>query len=400
MGDRLRELRKRRGLTQEELAHASNLSLQVVKKIERGGSARLETLHQLARTLDVVTLTFVGSTSPEPKEDNDVAVLADLRSAITPPVGLTGRPIYGSSDGDDLDLERLLRAVKLAEGAYRTNRYDDLASFLPALIRSAHHHVDGYASNQSHRDALRLRADVVGLAGRYLIQIRAHDLALVALHASLRDALDIEDATRAAAAVSGQAHAMLRQGRFHEVERLCSETAAQLEPQLSKATPGQLSAWGWMLLRASAAAARNNRPKEAMEYQGIAAAAAAPLRHEHATVDQKTFGPTTVALKTIENALVSGAPDKALALSSTLSRTDDLTNEEWDRHLLDRARASVQTGDSEAATELLVELRRRSPQWLRYQQPARDTLREILATRNRRLTEQQRILADHMKITD
>ncbi|SDG68113.1 hypothetical protein SAMN05421505_106240 [Sinosporangium album] len=374
----------------------------MVKKIERGGSARLETLHQLARALGVVTLTFVGPTSPEPKEDNDDAVLADLRSAISPPMGLTGRPIYGSADDEELDLEHLAKAVKLAERAYRTNRYDDLASFLPSLVRSAHHHVDGHSMDQgqTHREALQLRADVVGLAGRYLIQIRAHDLALVALHASLRDALEIDDAARAAAAVSGQAHAMLRQGRLAEVEILCAEAAMQLEPRLSKATPAQLSAWGWMLLRASAAAARNNRPHEAAEYQGMAAAAAAPLRREHPTVDQKSFGPATVALKAVENHLVSGAPDKALALASTLSRTEDLTDEEWNRHLLDRARAHVQTGNAEEATEVLVELRRRSPQWLRYQQLGRDTLRDVLATRARKLTEQQRALADHMGIMD
>ncbi|MDP9866353.1 MULTISPECIES: helix-turn-helix domain-containing protein [Streptosporangium] len=401
IGDRLREVRRRRGMTQEELAKASNLSLQVVKKIEQGGSARLETLHQLARTLGVVTLTFVGPTSPEPMEDNhDDVVLADMRSVINPPMGLSGRPIYGTADSDNLDLSRLSAAVKVVAGAYHADRYDDLASFLPALVRSAHHHVDGYADSQERHEALRLRADVVGLAGRYLIQIRAHDLALMALHASLMDALEIGDTALAAAAVSGQAHAMLRQGRLAEVERLCRETAEQIEPQLSKATPNQLAAWGWMLLRASAAAARNNRPQEAQEYHGMAAAAAAPLQREHHTVDYKTFGPVTVALKAVENALVAGDPVRALELSAPLRRGDDMTSEEWDRHLLDEARAHVQTGGVDSATEILLELRGRSPRWLRYQQLGRDTLRDVLVARTRTLSEEQRALADFMGIRE
>ncbi|RMI45606.1 helix-turn-helix domain-containing protein [Streptomyces triticirhizae] len=41
-GDRLRELRRARGLTQEGLAERANLSLGVVKKLERGGGARRE----------------------------------------------------------------------------------------------------------------------------------------------------------------------------------------------------------------------------------------------------------------------------------------------------------------------------------------------------------------------
>ncbi|GAA5076904.1 helix-turn-helix domain-containing protein [Thermocatellispora tengchongensis] len=400
IGDRLREIRRRRGMTQEEVAHAANLSVGVVKKIEQGGSARLETLHQLARALGVVTLTFVGSTSPEPREaDHDEAVLSDIRSAINPPLGLSGRPVYGTADGDELDLARLNRAVNAMTDAYHSDRYDRLAGFLPALIRSAHHHVEGGGEAQ-RGETLRTRANIVGLAGRYLIQVRAHDLALVALHMSLRDALEIGDTPLAAAAVSGQAHAMLRQGRFDEVERLCASTAQELEPQISKATPDQLAAWGWMLLRASAAAARNNRPHEAREYIGMAAAAAGPLHREHKTVDSKTFGPTTVALKSAENALVGGNPSKTLELSASLTRDANMTGEEWDRHLLDEARAHVQTNDPDKAVGLLLDIRQRSPQWLRYQQMARDTVRDVITLRVRSLTEHQRQLADFMGIQE
>ncbi|TDC09740.1 XRE family transcriptional regulator [Nonomuraea longispora] len=398
MGDRLRELRRRRGMTQEEVAHAAGLSVQVVKKIEQGGSARLETLHQLARTLGVVTLTFVGSTSPEPREaDHDEAVLSDIRSAINPPMGLSGRPVYGTADGDELDLARLNKAVNAMTAAYHSDRYDSLAGFLPALVRSAHHHVEAYSER---RDALRTRANIVGLAGRYLIQVRAHDLALVALHMSLKDALEIGDTPLAAAAVSGQAHAMLRQGRFDEVERLCAETAQELEPQLSKATPDELAAWGWMLLRASAAAARNNRPQEAREYIGMATAAAGPLQREHRTVDSKTFGPVTVALKAVENAVVGGDAAKALELSAPLRRGDDMTDEEWDRHLLDEARAHSETNNPDGAVDILLGIRGRSPQWLRYQQMARDTLRDVMSKRARTLTGDQRVLADYMGVSE
>ncbi|HEX4817583.1 MAG TPA: helix-turn-helix transcriptional regulator [Nonomuraea sp.] len=400
IGDRLRELRRRRGMTQEELAHASGLSVQVVKKIEQGGSARLETLHQLARTLGVVTVTFVRSTSPEPREaDHDDVVLSEIRSAINPPMGLLGRPLYGSADGDELDLGRLNKTVAAMSDAYHSDRYDKLAGFLPALVRSAHHHVEAYSGDQ-RKAALYTRANIVGLTGRYLIQVRAHDLALVALHMSLRDALEIGDTPLAAAAVSGQAHAMLRQGRFAEVERLCADSAQALEPQMSKATPDQLAAWGWMLLRASAAAARNNRPGEARDYLGMAAAAAGPFRSEHRTVDGKTFGPVTVALKAAENALVGGDAVKTLQLSEQLRKGDDITDEEWDRHLLDVARAHCDTNSPDRAVEVLLDIQGRSPQWLRYQQMARDTVRSVLERRRRTLTEDQRALADMVGIRD
>jgi transcriptional regulator with XRE-family HTH domain len=389
-------------MTQDELAEKAQLSLSVVKKIEQGHSARMDTYHQLARALGVETIKLMVSASPQPVEQSvDDTVLAEMRSAINPPIALNGRPIYGTADGDHADLRSLSKAVASVATAYHADRYDDLADLLPALVRSAHHHVDAYDTGNDRREALRLRADITGLAGRYLIQIRAHDLALNALHASLRDALEIEHIPLAAAAVSGQAHAMLRQGRLGEVEDLCSSAADELEPKVSTATENELAAWGWMLLRASAAAARNNRPEEARDYLKVARAAAAPLPQEHQTVDYKTFGQLTVALKGPENAMIADQPDRALELSEELPRHTGKTKpEEWDRHQLDVAQAHVRTGNADRATEILTTIRKQHPAWLRYQQPARDTVRTILSTRPRMPSNEQRQLANFLDIQD
>ncbi|MEV6419090.1 helix-turn-helix domain-containing protein [Streptomyces sp. NPDC051662] len=47
-GKNLKELRKRRGFTQSELAAASGVSLSIIRKLEQGerGTARLETLRK------------------------------------------------------------------------------------------------------------------------------------------------------------------------------------------------------------------------------------------------------------------------------------------------------------------------------------------------------------------
>jgi transcriptional regulator with XRE-family HTH domain len=398
IADSIREIRRRRGMSQQELAESAGLSVQVIKKLEGGGNARLETLHMIARALGVRTLTFVTPDSPEPREESaDELVLSDMRSAIHPPISLSGRALYGTSDGDEPDLRRLRRAITAVSAAYHSDRYDDLAQFVPALVRSAHYHVDACDSTDEQREAQRARGNVLGLAGRYLIQIRAHDLALTALHGSLQDALAISNVPLAVAAISGQAHAMLRQGRFREVEQLCLDTAAEIEPKISQASEDELAAFGWAMIRAMAAAARNNRPDEAKEYLSVATAAAARIQGEHRTPDDKTFGQATVALKGPENAMVAGRPDEALRLSRHLSE-EGLRDEEWNRHKLDVALASVRTGDPDRATDVLNDLRRKTPHWLRYQQHARDTTREILATRPRTLTEDQRALADFLNV--
>jgi transcriptional regulator with XRE-family HTH domain len=401
ISDRVRELRRRCGMTQEELAERSGLSLSVVKKIEQGGSARMETYHQLARALGVTTVKFVFASSPEPSEQGiDDAVLADIRSAINPPIGFDCRPLYGTADGDEADLGQLNAAVGAVATAYHADQFDDLAQITPALVRSAHHHVEFFDAGNDRQEALRLRADITNLTGRYLIQIRAHDLAMIALHTSLRDAMEIGDTPLAAAAISSQAWAMLRQGRLDEVERLCVASADEIEPKMSRATPDQLSGWGYLLLRAAAAASRNNRADEAREYVAIAAAAGARLQREReGLAGHRSFGPLTAAAKGPEVELLDHRPDRALELAGQMPRgTGQVSTSTWDRHLLDMARAYLQTGNADKATEILTSLRRKHPEWLRYQQHARDTVREILASRPRMPSEEQRQLADFMKI--
>ncbi|GLZ15871.1 hypothetical protein Acsp04_61060 [Actinomadura sp. NBRC 104425] len=401
ISERVRSLRTRRGMTQEELAERSGLSVAVIRKIEQGGTGRMETYHQLARALGVKTVWFVTPSSPEPSEARaDDIVLADMRSAINPPIGLSGRPLYGTADGDQPDLHRLKRAVASIAAAYHDDRYDDLAAMMPGLVKSAHHHVDAYDTGDDHREALRLRADITGLAGRYLIQIRAHDLALIALHGSLRDALEIGDMGLAAAAVSSQAWAMLRQGRLDEVERLCVDTADQIEPKMSTATPDELAGWGYLLLRAAGAASRNNKPEEAREYALTASTAGARLGRQHEDLaGHISFGPLTTELHRAEVELLDDKPDRTLEISRNLPQgVGKVHASTWDRHRLDRAKAQLRTGDAEKATETMKKIRADHPSWLRYQQYGRDIMREILQSRPRMPSEEMLDLADFMGV--
>lgn len=401
IGDRIRELRRSRGMTQEELAETSGLSDAVIKKIEQGGNARMETLHKIAKALGVVTVYFVTPTSPEPKEAAvDDLVLAEMRSAITPAVSITGHPMFGMTEAGAPDLGRLGRAVRYVAAAYHADRYDNMAGLMPALVRSAHHHVGAFDTGNDHREALRLRADITGLAGRYLIQVRAHDLALIALQTSLRDAIEIGDVPLAAAAVSSQAWAMLRQGRLGEVERLCIQTAEEIEPKMSTATPDQLSSWGWLLVRAAAAASRNNRPDEAREYAAVARTAGARLGTEHEDLSgHLAFGPVSAGVVGPEIEVLADSPDRALQLAGQIPRDAGRASAStWNRHLLDVANAQVTTGNADKATEIMTALRRQHPEWLRYQQYGRDVVRNILSKRPRMPNERQRQLAEFMNV--
>ena len=66
MGDRMREARKKKDLTQTELARELSYSLNGIAKIERGESdPALSTIMKIADALDVDLDYMLGSTSPE-----------------------------------------------------------------------------------------------------------------------------------------------------------------------------------------------------------------------------------------------------------------------------------------------------------------------------------------------
>lgn len=401
-GARLRELRKRRGLTQEGLAELAGLSVPVVKKVEQGGSARMETFHKLAKVLGVTTVWFVAPGPPKPSIDTgDDAVLAEMRAAVIPPIGFDGLPLLGTADHDDVALPRLHDATVALGRAYHADRYDDLAPLLPPLLRSAHYHVARFDDGAEREEAFRIRSAALGLAGRYLIQVRYHDLALIALQAAVQDALTIGDMPLASAAMSSQAWAMLRQGRFGEVEQLCAHAADRIEPRMSQATDDEVSAWGNLLMRASNGAIRNNRPEEAQEYLSLAQTAAARVGREYKLAGQYTFGPLSTALLDAENALITDHPDRVLDAMANLPRgTGTMNSSGRNRGRLDQATAHLRLGNVDKATDIMTGLRHTAPEWLRYQQAGRNVLDAIVAARPRKLSDNQRALVDFLKLEE
>ncbi|MFI5759288.1 hypothetical protein [Streptomyces sp. NPDC051569] len=60
------------------------------------------------------------------------------------------------------------------------------------------------------------------------------------------------------------------------------------------------------------------------------------------------------------------------------------------------ARAHTRTGDLSAAMDELTRAREAAPQWLRHQNGAAKTMREILGKRKRTLTTEMREMADYL----
>jgi transcriptional regulator with XRE-family HTH domain len=405
--ENVKKYRRTAGLSQEELAERAELSTGTISKLEQGGNVRMETLHAVARALGVHTSQLMAPDEPEPVrgEDPNRLNLRDLRTALTPPVGL-------SDASSALDEEPNLRAFRrtVYDGAklYHGDSYKSVASQLPKLIRDASDAVAYFDSGEVHRKALLARAEVMQLAGRYLTQVRQYDLAYTALSRAVTDARAAGDKLTSVSGVIGMCWLLLRQGRLEEAEELAATTADQVEPTFSKATPDECAAWGWLMLRASAAAVRNNRPNEAREYHRVANVAAAAVGQEYTGsyfLHWTTFGPVTVGMKNVEGAMIVGDCRTVVRLSAEDSMSPKAwkhlgrpSDDNWNRHRLDVARAHARTRDLTAAMDELKSVRRNSPEWIKHQAIAAETMQEVLKRRKRTLASDMREMAAYLGV--
>ncbi|MEV7506111.1 helix-turn-helix transcriptional regulator [Streptomyces sp. NPDC093018] len=387
LGERLRDTRKRRGLSQRELSERSGVSLSLIRKLEQGerNDTRLETARQLASALKVPTTRLITEHTEAPASADTVNRWAPVHDALA----ATPDPTRAAPEAPTYDGVR--DALQAATPLFSTDRFDALRTVLPPLLR------DMEALTETDPRARPLRARLLELTGWLMTQTRQFDAAEMALERALDDATDH---VQTAATINTQCWLLLRRGKLAQARELAVRWADEVEPRISRATPSELSTWGWLLLRLSAAAIRDNRPGEAEDALRLAHSAAVALGRECTPEGDflRTFGPVTVALKRTENAMVAGQSDKVLTLASRiLADSLKATSNNRNRHLLDVANAHTQLRQYAEAMDTFQKIRAGSPQWLPNQQYARDVLGRIMSKR-RTLTHEMRELADLVQL--
>ncbi|MTE16094.1 helix-turn-helix domain-containing protein [Nocardia aurantiaca] len=380
LGERLQSVRKRKGLTQRELAETSGVSLSYIRKIEQGerDDIRIDKLRRLAVALKCPLSTLLGP-NPAPPKSRDYESWHATRVAIATP--RTVDPLHPEEERGLA--ESLIAAVKL----YHDNEYDHLARVLPKLV------------DEGSGASPLMRSRILQLAGSVMVQTRQRESARIALERSVAEAEDTGDVLDAASAIITLCWLMLVERQFEQVRNLAAEWADRVEPRLSVATEREISTWGWLLLRGSAAAIRDNRPDEADDMMRLAQAGAVAIKRESGGYHQywTTFGPATVAMKRVENAVVDDRPDLALRLARDVPPGLRPTSDNRNRHLLDVVSAHTELSHYDAAFDILRQLSREARPWLAEQHLARDLLGRLIAKR-RTLTNEMRELADVVKL--
>jgi transcriptional regulator with XRE-family HTH domain len=403
----VRTLRRTAGMTQEGLAEAAELSTSSVRKAEQGGDVSMATIAALARGLGVDTSALFASEAPRPvvgpEDESNRRSLAELRRALMPPLGLT---MPTAAPGEAQDPHAVQRGVADGHALYQADKYDAVARTLPALLRGSEAAV-AILEGDERVQAQTARAHALLLTGKYLTQVRQYDMAYYALTEGIRLAQATGQTQLAATGVNGLCWLLLRQDRFDESEQLAAETAELIEPRMSTATPDQLAIWGELWLRVAAASRRNGRDDVTRQARRMAATAGRALDREHTNFPAhwSAFGPVTVSAKAVEDMALDGNARSVVNSVTTdkgLKHASDapglLSTNNWGRHRLDVAGAYVKLGSHQDAMDVLVSVKDKAETWITHQPLARRTMKSILKTRKRTLTQDMRDMAAHLGV--
>ena len=384
LGENLARIRAARGLTQDDLAQASGVSVDTISRLERGAhaTARRSTLQALSLAMGTDPARLLGIHPPE----QDTAGAEQLRRAVRAlDLPDLAEPV------DVLSLPELHDAASLAWTDYLAGRHTELLAGLPPLMvdtrRAVHALADDHAAEAAGLLATAYRL-TAGLAGRLgLVDLAAHAAhrALDTAAHTTRPELD------EAAALRYLAWVLVRQGDLAEAERIAVRAAERLDGGLlTRPDPGRVGVFGSLMFNAASAAARQGCPDRAADL--LAAARAAAVRSGADRVDETgVFGPRVAAMQAVDQAVRIGQPDRAMQLATQIPDIAGAVPGFWESgHRLHLAAACTDLERWAEVAEHLDAARQLAPQWSRLQPLGRTVIGHLIehrSSRSQRITE-------------
>ena len=378
LGENLARIRTARGLTQDDLAQTSGVSVDTISRLERGAraTARRSTLQALSLALGTDPARLLGIHPPE----QDTAGAEQLRRAVRAlDLPDLAEPV------DVLGLPELHDAASLAWSDYLAGRHTELLAGLPPLMvdtrRAVHALVDDHAAEAAGLLATAYRL-TAGLAGRLGLM----DLAAHAAHRALDTAAHTtRPELDEAAALRYLAWVLVRQGDLAEAERIAVRAAERLDcGLLARPDPDRVGVFGSLMFNAASAAARQGAAERADDL--LAAARAAAVRSGADRVEETgVFGPRVAAMQAVDQAVRTGQPDQAMQLATQVPDTAGTVPGFWESgHRLHLAAACTDLERWAEVAEHLDAARLLAPQWSRVQPLGRTVIGHLIEHRSRR----------------
>lgn len=370
VGSRVKAARKLAGVTQQQLAQATNFSVSLIKKVEQGTmppSAAF--VAGVSSALHVKTDTLYGLASVVDEPSDEATGVSELRSALD---------TYDDPqpEGAPLTLEDATARLEAASQKVVGLRHGEVIRELPSLLN--HLYVlaeqpgrNGELARAALHDAYRMSATV---AGRF----RQADLAAIASERHIQLADKTGDPLRIAISAYHRSTRYLRHGDYRAGLRLLDRARQHVgSDKADRSVAIQLD------LRSAILAARAGDGAEADGYLDEARAFSTefqPPAVPYYGVDASTTNITVHWCATpVEH--YDGA--EAVRRASSVKVVDRRRPERVGHHHIDMSRAWMLHGDRRQALAQLNAARRVAPNYTRYHPSVRETLLALAAADSR-----------------
>jgi transcriptional regulator with XRE-family HTH domain len=405
-GRRIREYRKRLGLTQEVLAGRAGLSKSWVSQVERGVLApgSLRSLIPIAEVLGVDPVDLVelprrriARGEGKPNGVYDLAlVLRKSPSALAP---VSAQP----------DLDRIATRLTRVAALVRSCRYQEVGPLLAALVPEAEAAARTFQNTERETEAYRLLACVYRATTYTLFRSgEKHDVAWIAAERCAHAAARSGDLVTQATGAVTRAHLSIHVGWVTEtVEAVMPALdlvapAAEAREQPPSVDPWwrpePVAAWGALLLGGAigAAGSGDRATMHRLLRQAESAADRAPR-------DDGFFGPTDTRIMTVNALIHLGDATEAIRVGTAVD-TSGLPDDERDRPAqlyIDVADAYDQKRQHDAALYRLLEGEQVAPELIREHPTVREIVSAMVHRREKRsMTPGLRQLAERVGVLD
>ena len=373
LGRRIAAERRRRGLSQPELAQMIGRSVAWVSQVERGVRKvdRMSVLETVAAALDVplselaAEAPVVAAVTEEPPD------AAGLRLVLSGTYALSAM-LDGHRPPALSTLRRKSREVWELTHA---GRYTDLTDLLRGLVPDLETATRTLPEKQ-RAEAHELMASVYQACSAALAELGEPEAAWIAADRAMAAAERTGNAMLVAAGAFRLVLVFLAARHYDQAEETARTAAEALQARADEHDPQAMSLWGGLTLQRAVAASRINDPDAA--YGHLTQAAQVATRLGEGRNDYNTeFGPANVALHEIAIAVELGDAGRALRAAASVD-SSGLSAERRARMLIDVARAHAQRRQVGEAVAALREAEQITPEQVRGHELVRQLVSDLL----------------------
>ncbi|WP_424536806.1 helix-turn-helix domain-containing protein [Sphaerisporangium viridialbum] len=373
LGRRIAQERKRRGLSQPELARLIDRSVAWVSQVERGVRKvdRMSVLEKLAEALDVPLSELAAEAPVVAAAAEEIPGTAGLRLVLSGAHSL--RAMLHAAPVPPT--EQIRTRVDHAWELTHASRYLELTDLLQGLVPALESAVRS-AEEERRAELFTLLAVTYQACSAALAKLAEPEAAWIAADRAIVAAERAGDPLLMAAGAYRLGFVFLGARHFDQVEETARTAAEALWFLAEEGKPEAMSLWGGLTLQRAVAASRLNEADTA--YAHLARAREIAERLDEGRNDYNTeFGPANVALYEVAVAVELGDAGHALRVGATVD-TSPLSSERRARLHVDLARAHAQRRQVDEAVAALLEAESITPEQIRNHRIAQQLVSDLL----------------------